>query len=131
MNGNRLFWGPYLRWCISMINVYYTMTLIERLSSGIRSVLIDFNKACHSDEGQLYHLSAEEKERYATRHPQIAPEVRCGIKKQSFASDMYSFGRVLHKINSNALKLPCLYSMSTLCMSFKSVDRPCADELNN
>ena len=104
--------------------------LIERLPSGIRSVLIDFNKACHSDEGQLYHLSAKEKERYATRHPQIAPEVRCGIKKQSFASDMYSFGRVLHKINSNALKLPCLDSMSTLCMTFKSVDRPSTDELN-
>ena len=104
--------------------------LIERLPSGIRSVLIDFNKACHSNEGQLYHLSAKEKEKYAIRHPQIAPEVRCGIMRQSFASDMYSFGRVLHKINGNALKLPCLDSMSTLCMSFKSADRPSANELD-
>ena len=32
--------------------------LIERLSgSNVRSLLIDFNKACHLDEGQVYKLS--------------------------------------------------------------------------
>jgi hypothetical protein len=62
-------------------------------------------------------------------HPQIAPEVRCGIKRQSFASDMYSFGRVLHKVNGEVLKIPCLDSMSALCC-VKSSERPSANELS-
>ena len=106
------------------------ITLIERLSGGVRSLLVDFNKACHSDEGQMYKLSHKEKEKYAKHHPQIAPEVRCGIKRQSFASDMYSFGRVLHKINSKVLKIPCLDSMSAMCLSVKSSERPSANELS-
>ena len=105
--------------------------LIERLSgSDVRSVLIDFNKACHSDEGQVYKLSHKEKDKYAKHHPQVAPEVRCGIEKQSFASDMYSFGRVLHKINSKVLQIPCLGSMSAMCLSVKSSERPSANELS-
>lgn len=55
---------------------------ILRLSNGVWSLLVDFNKACHSDEGQLYKLSHKEKEKYTKHHPQIAPEVRCGIKRQ-------------------------------------------------
>lgn len=44
--------------------------LIERISNGVRALLIDFNKACHSDEGQVYKLSHKEKERYAKHHLQ-------------------------------------------------------------
>ena len=104
--------------------------LIERISNGVRALLIDFNKACHSDEGQVYKLSHKEKEKYAKHHPQIAPEVRCGFQKQSFASDMYSFGRVLYKINSKVLKIPCLSSMSVMCLSVKATKRPSANELS-
>ena len=102
--------------------------LIERLSGS--DVLIDFNKACRSDEGQVYKLSHEKKDKYAQHHPQVAPEVRCGIERQSFASNMYSFGRVLHKINSKVLKIPCLDSMSAVCLSVKSSERPSAHELS-
>lgn len=40
-----------------------------------RSVLIDFGKACFVSEALLYKLSADQKELYKKRHPQIAPEV--------------------------------------------------------
>ena len=31
--------------------------LIERVPNGVQALLIDFNVACHSDEGQVYKLS--------------------------------------------------------------------------
>ena len=71
--------------------------LIEKMSPDfliIRAVLVDFNKACHLNEALLYKLSTTEKIRYTRDHPQIAPEVRNGYQKQSFASDVYSMGRI-------------------------------------
>ena len=66
--------------------------LIERLSgSDVRSLLIDFNKACHSDEGQVTNCHIKRRINMQN-HPQVAPEVCCGLERQSFASDMYSFG---------------------------------------
>ena len=69
-----------------------------------RSVLIDFGKACYASEAMLYTLSAEQKEIYKKCHPQIVPEVRNEVEKQSYCSDMYSFGRVLNQINAEILK---------------------------
>ena len=72
--------------------------LVEYLSPDYkqcRSVLIDFGKACCVSEAKLYHLSAEQKEKYKVFHPHIAPEVCNGIHKQSCASDIYSFGRIM------------------------------------
>ena len=37
---------------------------------------------------KVYHLSIQQKEKYKVCHPQVAPEVRDGICKQSFASDV-------------------------------------------
>ena len=103
--------------------------LIESTSSGIRAILIDFNKACLSCDAKLYKLSLEEKQKYSKYHPQIAPEVRNGSQRQSFASDIYSFGRILYKINDIALTVPCVNSLSLLCLSPASVKRPSASEL--
>lgn len=36
--------------------------LIESTSSGVKAVLIDFNKACLSCDAKLYKLSSEEKQ---------------------------------------------------------------------
>lgn len=94
-----------------------------------RSIVIDFGKACYSHEAKLYHLSSEQKLAYKTNHPQIAPEVRTGINKQSFASDIYSFGRILQKINSAILNTPVLYNLAEQCLDHYS-KRPTADELN-
>ena len=105
--------------------------LVERVSDHeIRAVIIDFNKACFLHEGHLYQLTPEQKMKYSKYHPQIAPEVCNGFQKQSFASDIYAFGRVLQKINSVALKVPCIGSLSLLCLSEVYLKRPSANELH-
>ena len=67
------------------------------------AVLIDFNKACLSCDAQRYNLSKQEKI-YAEHHPHIAPEVRSGDQVQSFASDVYSMGLIIGKINVIAME---------------------------
>lgn len=106
--------------------------LIEMLGSDYtdaRAILIDFNKACFLDEAKRYKLSHENEKKYAKDHPQIAPEVRKGLTKQSFASDIYSVGRVIRKINSVCLKIDCIQSLSELCTSEDYEKRPTASEL--
>lgn len=106
--------------------------LIERMPPQfieVRAVLIDFNKACLSCDARQYNLSKQEKS-YAKHHPHIAPEVRNGIKVQSFASDIFSIGRIIDKINVQAIgKVPCISSMVELCTSLHPVKRPTAEEL--
>lgn len=102
--------------------------VIETLNAtDVRAILIDFNKACYAEEVRFYKLSSQEITKYAKNHPQVAPEVRRGIQKQSFASDVYSFGRVF---NSNVLKVTCLHDLSMLCLSEIIQKRPTADELS-
>ena len=104
--------------------------LIETTESGsVRAILVDFNKACLSGEGRFYTLSPSEKKRYAKNHPQIAPEVREGYRCQTFASDLYAFGRIVYKINDIILTISHLHSLSLLCLSIAAVKRPTADEL--
>ena len=93
-----------------------------------RSVLIDFGKACCVSEAKLYHLSPEEKEKYKVFHPQIAPEVHNGIHKQSFASDIYSFGRIMQRVN-HKLEIPVLNSLADQCLGAAYDKRPSAQQL--
>ena len=105
--------------------------LIETTESGaVRAVLIDFNKACLAGEGRFYTLTPSEKKKYIKNHPQIAPEVREGYGCQTFASDLYAFGRIMYKINDIILTIPYLHSLSLLCLSESPVKRPTADELH-
>ena len=81
--------------------------LIERMApdySIIRAVVVDFNEACHVEDALLYKLSTSEKITYAEHHPQVAPEVRNGTHKQSYASDVYSMGRIIDKVNIQVIK---------------------------
>ena len=57
---------------------------IESCSSGseIKSVLIDFGKACLVSAAKAYDLSMEDKAKYAKHHPQIAPDLVDGKCKQ-------------------------------------------------
>ena len=98
-------------------------------SAEARAILIDFNKACITSEGTRYKLSREAQQKYARNHPQIAPEVRKGHNNQSFASDVYSTGRVIHKINTAVLQIPGIQSLSELCLSEDLKMRPTASEL--
>lgn len=105
--------------------------LIESTELGtVRAVLVDFNKACPSDSARFYTLSPADKRKYIKNHPQVAPEVREGYRCQSFASDIYAFGRVMFKINDLMLTIPFLNSLSLLCLSNVIDKRPTARELH-
>lgn len=96
----------------------------ESTPSGIKGVLIDLGKACDVSVAKKYKLSNEDKQNCAKNHPQIAPDLRDGHCSQSFASDMYSFGRILKEVDSLVLKLPVLCPFSKLCTSYLYSDRP-------
>lgn len=115
--------------CIIHNDIKSDNILIENLSHDFRAILVDFNKACYLGEARLYNLTSEERLRYAKDHPQIAPEVRDGYKKQSFMSDIYSIGRIIQKINSSILKIPLINSMAMLCLDSDCEKRPNALEL--
>ena len=76
--------------------------------------IVDFGKTCFQQSAKLYHLSPTDRDIYKKRHPQVAPEVRDGIHKQSTASDIYSFGRILSRVNKEKLKIPVLSFMSNV-----------------
>ena len=75
---------------------------LSKTLSQIRAVIVDFGKACRISEGKYYSLTQEEKKRYKTRHPQIAPDLRDGRCRQSVTTDIYSIGRILCTININS-----------------------------
>ena len=89
--------------------------------------LVWFGKACYASEAKLYHLSIEQKEKYKVHHPQVAPEVRNGVLKQSFASDMYSFGRIMQYVNGK-LGIPVLKNLVDQCIGVHK-ESPCAEQL--
>jgi len=95
-----------------------------------RSILIDFGKACFVSEAVLYNLSSEQKDKYKKCHPQIAPEVRNGISRQSFCSDIYSFARVLQQINLSKLNIPVISSLSEQCLTHCYQERPTCEDLH-
>ena len=101
---------------------------IELASSGIKSILIDFGKACLVSDAKRYDLSNEDKLKYAKQHPQLAPDLRDGRCKQSVYSDMYSFGRILRIINETSLHLPVLTNFSDVCTA-TGTSRPTAEEV--
>ena len=65
----------------------------------MKPVIIDFGKACEIVHGKLYRLTSKEREEYKINHPQIAPDLRDGLCKQSEASDIYSYGRIANMVS--------------------------------
>jgi len=98
--------------------------------SSCRPVIVDFGKACLVSRAILYELTPEQQKQYKLEHPQIAPEIRNGLAKQSYKSDIYSFGRVLKKINSTVLKIPVLFELSQQCIEHVPQGRPTCNELH-
>ena len=66
---------------------------------------------------------------YKKHHPQIAPEVRNGLEKQSYCSDIFSFGRIIQRINEEKLKIPVLYKMAEQCLDTCSQKWPTTTDL--
>ena len=73
---------------------------------------------------RVYFLPSVEKETYRTKHPQIAPDVRDGLTKQSQSSDVYSFGRIVSSIiDAKKLSIPGLSSLAGVCLEYNMEKR--------
>ena len=101
---------------------------IESIPTGYKSILLDFGKSCFTSNAKQYTLSAKDKLKYIERHPHIAPDLREGYCKQSMASDIFSFGRIL-KIVNDVIEIPVLNNMSDMCTAYKGSDRPTTEEM--
>lgn len=90
-------------------------------------VLVDFGKACFMTQAKSYSLSSSEINTYKKHHPHLAPDLRDGICKQSFSSDIYSFGYLLHNLIKRKvfyMKGSSVESISKECMHYCQYDRP-------
>ena len=57
-------------------------------------------------------------------HPHVAPDIRDGLHKQSDASDIFSFGRIIHIIHSVSLDNEVLKELLRTCLLYQSQMRP-------
>ncbi len=73
----------------------------KKENTNFQLVLIDFGKACKIEEAEYRVIPRQKREKYRKRHSHIAPEVVEGIAKQSFASDVYSFGRIVYRLGQH------------------------------
>jgi serine/threonine protein kinase len=103
--------------------------IVEYTASSAKGVLVDLGKACYVADSRRYDLSKEERKKYSNNHPQIAPDLRDGHCSQSFASDIYSIGRVLSELNRLVLEVPALNSLSNMCKEYLCSDRPNTNDL--
>lgn len=96
-----------------------------------QAVIIDFGKSCTVNCGKFYRLSIRDREQYKVNHPQIAPDLRDGVCKQTTASDVYSFGRILNKINTvkQIQGWPFVKDMISQCMMYSALARPCISSI--
>ena len=84
----------------------------ESLTQSVRAYIIDFGKACLLANGKRYHLTEEEKSLYKREHSQVAPDLRDGVVCQCVATDVYSFGRILKRVNATVLHSATLSTLA-------------------
>ena len=71
------------------------IVLEKRDNGSINPVIINFGKARFvSDAKPPMSMTISEREEYHKRYPHIAPEIVCGSGRQSFKSDIFSFGKI-------------------------------------
>lgn len=95
--------------------------VITKRDEQYNPVIIDFGK----DEAKLYSLSNSKQVEYKKYHKHIAPEVVAGTHHQSFASDIYAFGRIIasiHKYFENSLNV--LQEIYLTCLECDPQKRP-------
>lgn len=84
--------------------------------------IVDFGKACPSEKGKMYVLGSRQKEMYRSRFSHIAPDLVDGIVRQSYLSDVFSFGqligRVAHLRTTNGLQ-----QLAVSCTMYSCSDR--------
>jgi len=76
--------------------------LVSYLNHEYRAILIDFGKCTVSTASGclIKHLTPEEQEKYKRKHGHIAPEIINGSHPSSFASDVYSYGRIVYAVGA-------------------------------
>ena len=103
--------------------------LLDDVGEEMKAIIIDFGKACLEVNGKSYCLSASDKQKYRSKHPQISPDVVDGVRHQDKLSDIYSFGRILSILAEKVLQIPALSSISTECLNYSASDRPDTKDL--
>ena len=73
--------------------------VVEIVSDRPCAVIIDFGKSCYIGNARVKRIPIQERDDYRQRYPHIAPEIVSMTRSQSFASDVYSYGILLQKIN--------------------------------
>jgi serine/threonine protein kinase len=94
--------------------------ILDRLNGHVHPVIIDFGKACRLDDGRCRKV--QDSDQYNKQHPWIAPETISGEHKESEASDVYSLGYIMGRINSQ-IKCNSLGELVSLCQG-KMISRP-------
>lgn len=109
------------------------IVLSQKGEHVVHAVIVDFGKACDIEGGKMYRLSLREREVYITDHPQVAPDLRDGKCKQSIASDVYSFGRVLYRIylTKRIQGWSFLKDLVKRCMAYDSTARPSTSDIKH
>ena len=101
------------------------IVLGDGVNGRICAYLIDFNKACLISCGKSYNLSETDIKFYKQNHPQIAPDLRDGLVRQSTASDVYSIGRVIKTVCKHKLKkIISVSDIAAQCLHYNGVKRP-------
>ena len=90
----------------------------------LKPYIIGLGKACKVDSGHTYSLSEEECQRYKIDHSQIAPDLRDGLVKQSTATDVFSLGRIIKKMNRRVIKDAKINNIVQECLQYHSHSRP-------
>ena len=74
-------------------------------------------KACNVDSAHTYSLSEEECQRYKIEHSH-------GLVKQSTATDVFSLGRIIKKMNRRVIKDAKINNIVQECLQYHSHSRP-------
>ena len=110
----------YLHNDIKMNNILLGKTCIGTISA----YLTDFGKACRQKDAQLYRLTDKEIEVHKVKHTHVAPDLRDGLVTQRRETDIFSLGRVFHRLCSKHSLLGSLNETIKACLSYHSHDRP-------
>ena len=71
--------------------------VLEKKDGRFNPVIIDFGKSLKVDSPRAKRkpVSKAEQKAYRERYPHIAPEIVSGTGTESYASDVYSFGKLV------------------------------------
>lgn len=96
----------------------------KSVSQKLWPIIVDFSKACPEDDGKTYHLQPMEIKQHKKCYPHLAPDLVDGKVKQSTASDVYSFGRVVQKLSTLSTASGKDFSgLSALCTTYTDSNR--------